>query len=195
MNFLCDKLPINIGMEYFKEIDLPGWRTIQKFCINRWDGQFTTAKVFDGSELNYIGSIIERDILTVLGVKVKTKTAIMFINEPNFVQDLHVDGFNISRANASNTALNLPILNYENGPMYWYNGDFVLTKSPFKTIKYLKINWQSEPTLAATKIINKPTFVKINIPHHIENQSSSPRLMLSIRFTKDILLENIPSIS
>lgn len=195
MNFPCTKLPINISMEYFKEIDLPSWSLVQKFCRSKWDGAFTTATVFSGVDLAYIGKLVEYDILTVLGIEVKIKTAIMFINEPNFVQDLHVDGFDPERINASNTALNLPILNCENGPMYWYDGDFVLTKSPFKTIKYLKINWQDEPTLAATKIINKPTFVKINIPHHIENRSNSPRLMLSIRFTKDILLENIPSIS
>ena len=182
-------------MEYFKEIDLPSWSLVQKFCRSKWDGAFTTATVFSGVDLAYIGKLVEYDILTVLGIEVKIKTAIMFINEPNFVQDLHVDGFDPERINASNTALNLPILNCDNGPMYWYDGDFVLTKSPFKTIKYLKINWQDEPTLAATKIINKPTFVKINIPHHIENRSNSPRLMLSIRFTKDILLENIPSIS
>ena len=191
MNFPCTKLPINISMEYFKEIDLPSWSLVQKFCRSKWDGAFTTATVFSGVDLAYIGKLVEYDILTVLGIEVKIKTAIMFINEPNFVQDLHVDGFDPERINASNTALNLPILNCDNGPMYWYDGDFVLTKSPFKTIKYLKINWQDEPTLAATKIINKPTFVKIDIPHHIENNSDSPRLMLSIRFTKDILLENI----
>jgi hypothetical protein len=108
---------------------------------------------------------------------------------------MHIDGFDLNRVNTSNTALNLPILNCEHGPMYWYEGDFFLTKSPVKTIKYLEINWKDEPRLAATKIINKPTFVRINIPHYIENQSSDPRLMLSIRFTKDVLLENIPSIS
>lgn len=182
-------------MEYFKEIDLPSWPLVQKFCRSKWDGAFTTATVFSGVDLAYIGKLVEHDILTVLGIEVKIKTAIMFINDANFVQDLHVDGFDPERINASNTALNLPILNCENGPMYWYDGDFVLTKSPFKTIKYLKINWQTEPTLAATKIINKPTFVKIDIPHHIENRSDSPRLMLSIRFTKDILLENITPIS
>lgn len=182
-------------MEYFKEVDLPSWPIIQQFCRGKWDGHFTTAKVFDGEDLRHIGNIVERDIKATLGFNVKVKTAIMFINDANFVQDLHVDGFDPDRANASNTALNLPILNCDNGPMSWYNGDFFLTKSPFKTIKYLKINWNSEPTLAATKIISKPTFVKINIPHHIENQSSSPRLMLSIRFVKDILLENIPSFS
>lgn len=182
-------------MDYFKEVDLPSWPIIQQFCISKWDGKFTTAKVFDGQDLAYIGNLVERDIASVVGSIVKTKTAIMFINDANFVQDLHVDGFDPQRLNASNTALNLPILNCDNGPMSWYNGDFYLTKSPFKTIKYLKINWREEPTLAVTKIINKPTFVKINIPHHIENKSTSPRLMLSIRFTKDILLENIPSIS
>jgi hypothetical protein len=182
-------------MEYFKEIDLPSWTIIQQYCLSKWDGAFTTAKIFADSDLEYIGSVIEHDIASVLGMSVKVKTAIMFINDANFVQDLHVDGFDPARTNASNTALNLPILNCENGPMSWYDGDFFLTRSPFKTIKYLKINWNSEPKLAVTKVINRPTFVKINIPHHIENQSNSPRLMLSIRFVKDILLENIPPVS
>jgi hypothetical protein len=195
MNFHCTKLPINIGMEYFKEMDLPSWPMVQKFCRSKWDGAFTTATVFAGDDLAYIGKLVEHDILAVLGIEAKIKTAIMFINDANFVQDLHVDGFDPERINASNTALNLPILNCEHGPMSWYEGDFILTKSPFKTIKYLKINWQTEPKLAVTKIINKPTFVKIDIPHHIENQSDSPRLMLSIRFTKDIILENIPPVS
>ena len=186
------KLPINIGMEYFKEINLPSWPAIQEFCLGKWDGKFTTAKIFSGEDLAYISNLVGRDIANTLGFDVKVKTAIMFINQANFVQDLHVDGFNVQRTNASNTALNLPILNCETGPMYWYDGDFFLTKSPFKTIKYLKINWRQEPLLVATKVIDKPTLVKIDIPHHIENKSDSPRLMLSIRFINDIPLENIP---
>lgn len=179
-------------MEYFKEINLPSWPAIQKFCSSKWNGKFTTAKVFSGEDLAYISNLVEQDIADTLGFDVKVKTAIMFINDANFVQDLHVDGFNVQRTNASNTALNLPILNCETGPMYWYDGDFFLTKSPFKTIKYLKINWRQEPLLVATKIIDRPTVVKIDIPHHIENKSNSPRLMLSIRFINDIPLENIP---
>ncbi len=182
-------------MEYFKEVNLPNWAILQDFCLSKWDGEFTTANVFAGDDLSYIGQLIENDILTVLGTSVKIKTAILFINEANFVQDMHVDGFKPDRINAADTALNLPILNCEHGPMSWYSGNFFLTGSSSNTIKYLKINWQDAPTLAATKIINKPTFVRINIPHHIENRSNSPRLMLSIRFVKDILLENIPAIS
>lgn len=189
------KLPINIGMEYFKEINLPNWPAVQEFCLSKWDGKFTIAKTFSGEDLSYIGNIVQQDIADTLGLDVKIKTAIMFINNANFVQDLHIDGFDVERINASNTALNLPILNCETGLMSWYDGDFFLTKSPFKTVKYLKINWREEPKLVATKIINSPTLVKINIPHHIENRSDSPRLMLSIRFVKDILLENISPVS
>jgi hypothetical protein len=72
--------------------------------------------------------------------------------------------------------------------MKWYSGDFYLTESPHKTIKYLKINWTTNPAVAVEKIINKPTLVKINIPHHVENQCDAPRLMLSVRFKEDILI-------
>lgn len=183
-------------MEYFKEIDLPSWPMLQQFCLKKWDGSFTaSALVFKDKNLNYIASIIEHDIANQLGVKVKVKTAIMFINAARFVQAVHIDGFDLERVNAANTALNLPILNCDHGPMYWYSGNYHLSETDDMKLKYLKINWHEEPALATVKIINKPTFVKIDIPHNIENRSGSPRLMLSIRFTEDLLLENIPPIS
>jgi len=173
-------------MEFYKEINLPSWPLIQEFCRKKWHGKFTTSQTFTGGDLFFIGSLLSRDIKQELGLDVQIKTAIMFINEPRFLQDLHVDGFSVERINSSNTALNVPILNCDNGPMTWYDGKFNLTESPHNTIKYLKINWEEEPTIAEHKIINKPTIVKIDIPHHIENQSDEPRLMLSVRFKKDI---------
>ena len=173
-------------MEYYKEINLPNWEKIQKFCLEKWTGKFTVSQTFQGDQLLYIGLLLKKDVKEVLGIDVKVKTAIMFINEPRFVQDMHIDGFQIDRANASNTALNLPILNCETGLMKWYSGEFYLTESPHKSIKYLKINWTTEPKVAVEKIINRPAIVKINIPHHIENQCDLPRLMWSVRFTEDI---------
>jgi hypothetical protein len=175
-------------MEFFKEINISNWGTIQLYCQSKWDGKFTTSRSFVGEELAYLGSMLEPDIKQELGHTVKIKSAIMFINQPGFVQDMHVDGFDPARINASNTALNLPILNCDNGPMSWYDGEYYLTKSPHNTIKYLKLNWTSGPNLVCKKIINKPTLVKINVPHHIENQSNMPRLMLSVRFSPDIQL-------
>jgi hypothetical protein len=182
-------------MEYFKEINLPSWPMLQQFCLKKWDGTFNaSAMIFKDRNLDCIASTIEHDIANQLGVKAKVKTAIMFINDANFVQDIHVDGFDLKRVNAANTALNLPVLNCDHGPMYWYDGDYYLTETENMKLKYLKINWREEPALTVVKIINRPTFVKIDIPHHVENRSSKPRLMLSIRFTEDFLLENIPPI-
>jgi hypothetical protein len=175
-------------MDYFKEVDIPSWQVIQTYCQAKWNGEFTTSYSFLGEELAYLGRLLEPDVRQELGHSAKIKSAIMFINQPGFVQDMHVDGFDPLRLNASNTALNLPILNCDNGPMMWYDGAYYLTKSPHKTIKYLKLNWTKGPDLVCKKIINKPTLVKIDIPHHIENQSDSPRLMLSVRFTPDIQL-------
>jgi hypothetical protein len=177
-------------MEYFKEIDLPSWSLVQKFCLDRWDGTFISAKIFVDDDLSYISNLVERDILEVLGISAKVKTAIMFINNANFVQNMHVDGGSVERVYANNTALNIPILNCDSGYMSWYNGEFFLTveQSNTKGLNYLKINWSTEPQLAVTKIINKPALVKIDIPHHAENRSDSPRLMLSVRFMQDIPL-------
>ena len=177
-------------MKYFKEIDLPSWGLIQKFCLDRWDGTFISAKLFADDDLSYIGNLVERDILEVLDISARVNSAIMFINNSNFVQNLHVDGSTINRINANNTALNIPILNCDSGYMSWYSGDFFLTVGQSKTkgLGYLKINWKTDPCLAVTKIINKPTIVKIDIPHHVENKSDSPRLMLSVRFAQDIPL-------
>jgi hypothetical protein len=102
-------------MEYFKEIELPSWSLVQKFCLDRWDGAFTSAKILVDDDLSYISSLVEPDILKVLGISVRVRAAIMFINDANFVQNMHVDGSTVERLDANNTALNIPILNCDTG--------------------------------------------------------------------------------
>ena len=173
-------------MVYFKEISIPSWGIIQSFCIEKWNGEFKSAHVFTGDELCYISDLILNDLKTVHSITATVKSAVLFINKPGYVQGMHVDGFRLDRAGASNSALNLPILNCNESPMYWYDGAYQLSKSDTSAIDYLKINWQSTPTLVATQVINVPTVVKIDTPHHVENKSSGPRLMLSIRFETDL---------
>ena len=177
-------------MDYYKEVIIPNWDEVQQYCKLTWDGKFTTAKMFTGNQLRCLSTLLEPTIQQQTDIAAKIKTAIMFINEPWFKQDMHVDGSTLNRANTSDTALNIPILNCNTAPMMWYSGDFYLTLAQYKTLKFLEINWTSEYKLAATKIINRPTIVKINVPHHIENHSDAPRLMLSVRFTPDLRMEN-----
>lgn len=178
-------------MDYYKLAHLPSWNQLQIFCRNAWDGQFTMAKVFSGPNFAYISKLIVQDIKQVYGIDSKVKHAIMFINPGQFVQDLHVDGFEPDRNGASNTALNIPILNCDYGHMHWLAGKFTLSKKSNSSLKYLSINWEGEPQMVASTVINTPTFVKINVPHYIENKSNNPRLMLSVRLEPNISLENI----
>jgi hypothetical protein len=177
-------MPINITMDYFKEVQLTNWQQIQEYCIAKWDGTFSSAKVFKGQDLLDIATLLCPDFTY------KVKTAIMFINQGNFKQDMHIDGFTVERKGASNTALNIPILNCNQGPMFWYDGKYQLSNHDMNGLGYLKLNWSDGPNLVATKIIDSPTIVRINVPHHIENNSSNPRLMLTVRFVEDIPLDN-----
>lgn len=175
-------------MEFFKEVNISNWKAVQEYCLSKWDGKITKPIVFEGEPLEHLGSLLESNIKDELDLTVKIKTAIMFINKPHSKQNLHVDGFELERTKACNSALNLPILNCNKGPMFWYNGEYYLSKSTSNSLKYLTINWTTKPRLVCTKIIDKPTLVKIDIPHRTENQGDSPRLMLSVRFTPDIQL-------
>lgn len=179
-------------MEYYKHVSLSNWSNIQEFFKSRWDGNFTMAKVFDGDDLQSLSSLINKDILETYGLRTRIKTAIMFINDAHFVQDMHVDGFKTDRKGASNTALNIPILNCENCPMHWYSGNYTLQENLGFGLGYLKLKWTGDPVRIASAIIDKPTFVKIDVPHQIENPNPTPRLMLSVRFVNDIPLESIP---
>lgn len=177
-------------MEFFKEVNIRSWETIQTFCSSKWDGNSTIPLSIVDNDLAYLASLIEPEIMRELGSNVKVKNAIMFISPPNYTQNMHVDGYKIDRVRSSNTALNLPILNCDSGLMMWYDGEYFLEESKGKPnqLKYLKLNWTGVPRLVCSKVINKPTVVKIDTPHQVVNQSPAPRLMLSVRFNQDIQL-------
>lgn len=180
-------------MEYFKHINLPSWPMLQKFCHESWDKTFTQVHIFKGLDIRYIAQLVEKDLLQLLGQQYKVKSAIMFINDAYFEQEIHIDGFNIDRKDASNTALNIPILNCETSPMFWLDGKYKLKQQDTQMpLSYLQLDWETEPTIVANAVINQPTVVRIDVPHCIKNLTDSPRLMLSIRFVNDIPLVNIP---
>lgn len=119
------------------------------------------------------------------------KGGILFGNDPGAVMGIHIDGYSMDRKNASNFAINIPILNCEQGYMNWYSGAYELTETKTKEgLKHLKINWKEEPVIAERAIIDSPTIVRVNIPHNVENLSDKRRLMLSIRYVPDLALLN-----
>ena len=117
------------------------------------------------------------------------KGAILFGNGPGESAGIHIDGYSLERKNASNFALNIPILNCEQGYMNWYKGAYDLVEDKTKEgLKLLKIEWKEEPEIIERALINQPTIVRVNVPHNVENLSDQQRLMLSIRFVPDLAL-------
>ena len=73
--------------------------------------------------------------------------------------------------------------------MNWYSGEYTLseTKTP-EGLALLKINWNCDPAIIESTVVDVPTIVKVNTPHNVDNRSNKHRLMLSIRWIPDLVL-------
>jgi hypothetical protein len=113
--------------------------------------------------------------------------AIIFGIKPNSAIKLHVDGYTLNRDNARNYALNIPIAHCNLGVMHWYDGDYTLIEDKTEeALPYLKIIWNSAPHTLASAVIDRPTVVKVDVPHSVYNHSTEHRVILSLRFDPDI---------
>ena len=136
-------------------------------------------------ELKWTGQMLCGPLSRITGQEYRIKSAIIFGQAPGNIQELHVDGFSVTRQGASNWALNLPIA--EVGEMLWYSGQYKLSEtSNGQGLKYLEMQWQQEPQVCQSVMIDKPTVVRIDVPHRVINHSENRRLILSARFYPDI---------
>jgi len=174
-------------MLLYKHVDIVTWPMIKvrfQHLMPDVDGQ--KSYILKNEELAWVGSMLCNQVKKITGHDHEIKSAIVFAQSPENIQELHVDGFTAQRIGASNWALNLPIT--EVGEMLWYGGKFNLDETANgQGLKYLKLNWQEEPRVIKSVIVDRPTVVRVDIPHQVINQSREHRrLMLSARFTPDI---------
>jgi len=79
-------------------------------------------------------------------------------------------------------ALNWPLVNCGDSVMRWYdNPEIYELGGEQRATKYEK---QNAVVLDSIKIL-EPTLVNIECPHEVENFSSNPRVMMSIRFSTE----------
>lgn len=142
--------------------------------------------LLNSQELAFLDSMVLRDLVKHTRKQVNwIKSAVIFAQAPGNIQEMHVDGFDSSRAGACNWALNLPIA--EVGIMAWFDGDYVLKETANgQGLGYLAPDWKGEYQIITSVAIDRPTIVKINIPHQVINHSDKRRLVLSMRFYPDI---------
>jgi hypothetical protein len=100
----------------------------------------------------------------------------------------HIDGLTKNR---SPLGLNLPILNYKNSLMSWYDSpenNFIDGPYGFNRVTASKVVDLSKIKKIESIIIDMPTFVRTDVIHSVENFNPTPRLVLSIRwfYNKDL---------
>ncbi len=174
-------------MLLYKHVDIVTWPIIKvRFQHLLPDVVGQKSYTLKGEELAWVGSMLCNQVKKITGRDHQIKSAIVFAQAPENVQELHVDGFTVNRAGASNWALNLPIT--EVGEMLWYGGKFHLSETANgEGLKYLQLNWDEEHTVIESAMIDRPTIVRVDVPHQVINQSKDQRrLILSARFTPDI---------
>tara|TARA_B100000941_G_scaffold245214_1_gene189606 strand:+ start:2358 stop:2888 length:531 start_codon:yes stop_codon:yes gene_type:complete len=101
--------------------------------------------------------------------------------------NIHIDG---TLENPRVHALNIPVINYENALMRWYDysdksnwkNDYV---EPREELNNAKGGVPINPTKCVVvdkTIIDRPTFLRTDTPHSIDNPNDGVRVILSVRF-------------
>jgi len=177
-------------MELFKPVSITRWGLIRERYQNYFpdivDERLISFQT-DVTEITWLDEHIGTEVVDLVGKKVKIKNAILFGQGPFNEQGTHVDGHFNGREGARNWALNIPVLNCDQGEMIWFSGDYILQPAVNPSnIRYQHITWNDGPHALVSKIIDTPTIVKVNVPHRVINHSDQRRLMLSVRFSPDL---------
>lgn len=109
------------------------------------------------------------------------------LTPPKGKLNIHVDG---TLEKPRVYALNIPILNYENSLMKWYDfsdktnwkNDYVEPREKLSNAKGGVPIDESKCVIIEQTVIDKPTFLRTDIPHSIDNPNDGTRIILSVRF-------------
>ena len=175
-------------MDYYKNIDFLDWQPF----VDRYEHLISNAgQIHSGllppEEREWLQKQLGNHIDLITGRILKIKNAIMFYQVGDHQRTIHCDGADLKDHKEVTWALNIPIKNCENSKMIWYSGEYELhpAQNP-KGLAYLRIDWKTEPVEVASCVVDRPTLVRITIPHNVINYSSSPRCVLSLRFSPDL---------
>lgn len=165
-------------MIYYQKINLKN----EDIIVDRYKSMIDIPKNSVATQLSiedhiWLEDQIGDDLFCVTGKSNKIQRAFVFRQSENHKRIIHTD-------NPSDVwALNIPLLNCETSEMSWYDGEYdkeLITKSV--GLVFSKLIWKQEPIKVASTFLDSPVIVRIDQPHSVENFSSEPRTILSIRY-------------
>ena len=189
--------------KYYHKYDneaCPDWlfEDIRNELIESRDWTQTTAMVWKPPE-GWMQEKAPKCYNWIETVKEHDTTLVRFhLIPPRKRMNIHVDGtltnsYAIShgRVNLKSVyGLNIPIMNYENAMMKWYDySDKSNWKNDYVEPRDLLYNSRGGVPIDPSKcvvvdqtVIDRPTAVRTDIPHSVDNPNDGARVILSIRF-------------
>jgi hypothetical protein len=184
----------------YHSLNLKNWDKIKQryssYIADDITGQELIIFQQGNKELDWLEDNILEDIYNYTGKEHKIKFAALGGLCANNTLKEHIDGFYPPRPGSSKCSLNIPIKNYDNFEMLWYDGDYEHQErtdppdltSPLKAdeMQVIRPKWVGAKNLKDSRLIKEPTIVQINIPHVVHNYSDKTRVVLAVRFTPDV---------
>jgi hypothetical protein len=181
---------INNNMNH-RPIDLTKWPLIKDYFKDKVElfpyPYNKLSLILTPLETEWLAQQILPDIELITKKKHKIHRAIIFMQPPNLVGGVHVDGIHPERTNNVNWAVNIPLTNTP-AEMFWYNGEYklILKDGDRSGVPYLTLDWLSKSEIDETIIVDKPVIIYIEKPHNAKNLTDEIRLILTVRFTPDL---------
>ena len=181
-------------MKYYYSFDLDRLVDIQQIIYDKYCDKFKSIKpsafMMDWNEENF--PILYTELSKI--IKLPIGRARFFVTPPHQSLDVHADG----RVLTENIfAINIPIRCREsNHYQLWYKYDGEIKKLE-NNPKYANFSLPQDVSRLVEvdrAVITKPTIVQIGIFHGVENHTDEHRVVLSLRFDRTLLGQQITSL-
>ena len=173
---------LNIMMTYYQKIQIRNEAAIaEKYSYTTNDAGILLAVKLTEDHHPWLEEQLGDDLNIVTGKAHKIRTAIVFIQVGNHKRGIHVDGVK------DFWALNIPLVNCRSAEMSWYDGNHTkkLHNNP-GGLAHFRLTWEEKPRKIESAMLDSPLIVKVDTPHGVENFSSEPRSILSLKFTPEL---------
>lgn len=167
---------------YYQKITLNCFEQIKSFALGSVDTTSTEYKILNIKFDNIIQRVLEDEVSDLYKEKKTFNECLLFMTPGGVKQEIHIDGNSLESIGKFRTALNIPLINCDTSPMIWYRGEYVTELVDYQGTKNIGIEWKTGPFELARTYIDSPTLVRVDIPHHIYNPTTKPRIVMSIRF-------------
>jgi len=173
-------------MENFIPVNIVVWQQI----IDQYKSSVASQRLVD-NDLGNLQELLIYDINNIARNKTNDYQIIggnLIYFRPGFTQSVRTAYLPSNWEGYPTWALCLPILNYENIEVSFYEGSYTKTIVTNDLATFIVPEWNGIPEVKST-LISGPMLINMDVPFSFKNQSDNPAIILNLRFIPSLLAE------